>query len=178
MCADSPLQDHCSFNSTQKAQGRGDFRAIPNGVNGIGERMVLAFDSLVASGLATPMEYVRAVSTTAAQTFNVYPRKGVIAVGSDADVVVLNPQGRTTISAATHFSKSDTNVYEGRTAVGRVVFTISRGRLLWADGELACEAGTSRYVATPPFSPYLFPAARPGASEERERDEQTVRDEL
>ena len=139
--------------------------------------MVLAYDVLVASGLATPMEFVRSVSTAAAQTFNVYPRKGHIAVGSDADVVVFDPQGRTHISTATHFGKSDTNVYDGRTAVGRVVFTISRGRLLWADGALACEAGSSRYVPTPPFSPYLFTA--PQLIETRgELGAQTVRDEL
>lgn len=154
--------DHCSFNSTQKAAGRSDFRSIPNGVNGIGERMVLAWEALVASGLATPMEYVRAVSTAAAQAFNVYPRKGVLAAGSDADVVVLDPTGKTHISARTHFSKSDTNIYEGRAVTGRVVYTISRGRLLWADGALVCEPGTARFVPTPPFSPWLYPAKAAG----------------
>ncbi len=199
--------DHCAFNSTQKARrgtvcvhcalcashnirfalrllntpqaaGRHDFRLIPNGVNGIGERMVLAWDALVASGLASPMDFVRATSTAAAQAFNIFPRKGVIAVGSDADVVLFDPKGSTTIrrvagcglslvppltgrltrkrSAKTHFSASDTNVYEGRTAVGRVTHTVSRGRLVWADGTLTCEPGTARYVPAPPFSPWLF----------------------
>ena len=110
--------DHCSFNSTQKvcmrvhglrrvaavcshmpvqATGRHDFRLIPNGVNGIGERMVFAWDALVASGVATRMDYVRATSTAAAQAFNLYPRKGRIAVGSDADVILFDPAGSTTV---------------------------------------------------------------------------------
>jgi len=148
--------DHCAFNSSQKAAGRADFRLIPNGVNGLGERLVFAWDALVASGLGTPMDFVRATSTAAAQAFNLYPRKGHIAVGSDADVVLFDPAGSTSVSAKTHFSKSDTNVYEGRTAQGRVTHTISRGRLLWADGALVCQPGTARFVPTPPFSPWLF----------------------
>ncbi len=118
--------DHCAFNSTQKARarapfsvfrfpfrvrvrfcdyspyrqqaaGRHDFRLIPNGVNGIGERMVLAWDALVASGLGTPMDYVRATSTAAAQAFHIYPRKGHVAPGSDADVIIFDPIGTTRI---------------------------------------------------------------------------------
>ena len=148
--------DHCAFNSSQKAAGRHDFRLIPNGVNGIGERMVVAWDALVATGKATRSEYVRMTSTAAAHAFNLYPRKGVIAAGSDADVILFDPAGETTISAGTHHSASDTNVYEGRTARGRVTHTLSRGRLAWADGVLRCEPGTSRFVPTPPFAPTLF----------------------
>ncbi len=92
--------DHCAFNSTQKAAGRHDFRRIPNGVNGIGERMVLAWDALVASGLGTPMDFVRATSTAAAQAFNLYPRKGHLAQGADADVVLFDPAGTTRIRCA------------------------------------------------------------------------------
>ncbi len=116
--------DHCAFNSTQKARarapfafrfaslflitlpyrqqaaGRHDFRLIPNGVNGIGERMVLAWDALVASGLGTPMDYVRATSTAAAQAFHIYPRKGHVAAGSDADVIIFDPIGTTRIRRA------------------------------------------------------------------------------
>lgn len=84
-------------SSPAQAAGRHDFRRIPNGVNGLGERMVLAWDALVADGLATPSEFVRATSTAAAQAFNIYPRKGHLAVGSDADVVLFDPEGTTTI---------------------------------------------------------------------------------
>jgi len=92
--------DHCAFNSSQKAAGRADFRLIPNGVNGIGERMVLAWDSLVASGLASASDFVRATSTAAAHAFNLYPRKGLLAVGSDAAIIVFDPFGSTTIRRA------------------------------------------------------------------------------
>jgi len=148
--------DHCSFNSTQKAAGRHDFRLIPNGVNGIGERMVLAWDTLVATGKVTAMDYVRITSTAAAHAFNLFPRKGVIAEGSDADVILFDPAGSTTISAKTDHSASDTNVYEGRVVRGRVTHTLSRGRLVWADGQLTCTPGTGRFVPSPPFAPHLF----------------------
>ncbi|CAI5468112.1 unnamed protein product, partial [Closterium sp. Yama58-4] len=105
--------DHCPFNSTQKAKGRHDFRLIPNGVNGIEERMHITWDVMVNSGLMSPSDYVRITSTECARIFNLYPQKGVVAEGSDADVIVLNPKGSTTISAATHHSRIDTNVYEG-----------------------------------------------------------------
>ncbi|CAI5535549.1 unnamed protein product [Closterium sp. Naga37s-1] len=105
--------DHCPFNSSQKAKGRHDFRLIPNGVNGIEERMHITWDVMVNSGLMSPSDYVRITSTECARIFNLYPQKGVVAEGSDADVIVLNPRGSTTISAATHHSRIDTNVYEG-----------------------------------------------------------------
>jgi len=149
--------DHCSFNSTQKAAGRDDFRLIPNGVNGIGERMVLAWHELVASGRATPSEYVRATSTAAAQAFNLYPRKGLVAPGSDADLLVFDPRGRTTVGPRS--GASDTNLYEGLEAAGRVAHTISRGRLLYSDGgPVTCEPGTSRFLPRPPFAPTMYPA--------------------
>jgi dihydropyrimidinase len=128
--------DHCSFSSAQKAAGRRDFRLIPNGVNGIGERMVLAWDALVASGAASPSDYVRVTSTQAAHAFNLYPRKGVIAVGSDADVLVFDPNGTTIVGPTS--GASDTNVYEGIAARGRVVHTISRGRLAFSQDVLTC----------------------------------------
>jgi dihydropyrimidinase len=80
-----------------QAAGRHDFRRIPNGVNGIGERMVLAWDALVAPGVVSRMDYVRITSTAAAQAFNLYPRKGHLAVGSDADVILFDPDGSTAI---------------------------------------------------------------------------------
>jgi len=100
----------------------------------------------VATGKMTPSAFVRATSTAAAQLFNIYPRKGLIAAGSDADIVLLDPAGRTAISARTHHSAIDTNVYEGRVARGAVTTTISRGRVVWADGKLDVQPGTGRFV--------------------------------
>ena len=145
--------DHAVFNSTQKRAGLNDFRLIPNGVNGIEERMHVAWEELVNAGLVSPMDYVRITSTEAAKLFNVYPQKGTIAVGSDADVIVLDPTVEHTISAGTHHSRMDTNVYEGRHVRGKVVTTISRGRLVWHEGKLTAEVtrGSGRYVPLAPF---------------------------
>lgn len=147
--------DHCVFNSTQKASGRGDFRKIPNGVNGIEERMHILWDIMVNSGKITPMDYVRVTSTACAQIFNIYPRKGAIIPGSDADIILLNPNATFTISAKTHHSRINTNIYEGWNMKGKVEMTISRGRIVWENGKLYVHPGSGRYVSLPPFG-YLF----------------------
>ncbi|KAK8950411.1 hypothetical protein KSP40_PGU009878 [Platanthera guangdongensis] len=147
--------DHCTFNSTQKSLGYGDFRKIPNGVNGIEERMHLIWDTMVESGKITASDYVRITSTECAKIFNIYPRKGAILEGSDADVIVLNPNASFRISAISHHSRSDTNVYEGRTGKGKVEVTISGGRVVWEDENLKVTAGSGKYIKMPPFG-YLF----------------------
>ena len=123
--------DHAVFNSTQKAAGRDDFRRIPNGVNGIEERMHVTWELMVNSGLMSPSDFVRVTSTAAAKIFNIYPRKGTISVGSDADVILLDPTVQHMLSAATHHSRVDMNVFEGMNITGKVVTTISRGRIVW-----------------------------------------------
>ncbi|XP_058107461.1 dihydropyrimidinase-like isoform X1 [Magnolia sinica] len=147
--------DHCTFNSTQKAFGIDDFRKIPNGVNGIGERMHLIWDTMVESGRISVTDYVKITSTECARIFNIYPRKGAILVGSDADIIILNPNSSFKITANTHHSRSDTNVYEGQKGKGKVEVTISRGRVVWEDGKLKVEPGSGRYIKMPPFG-YIF----------------------
>ncbi|KAK1292249.1 hypothetical protein QJS10_CPB17g01662 [Acorus calamus] len=147
--------DHCTFNSTQKARGSDDFQKIPNGVNGIEERMHLVWETMVESGQISVTDYVRITSTECARIFNIYPRKGAILAGSDADIIILNPNSSFTITADSHHSRSDTNVYEGRNGKGRVEVTISRGKVVWENGKLMVEPGYGRYVKMPPFS-YLF----------------------
>eukprot|EP01066_Platyproteum_vivax_P015427 Platyproteum_vivax@DN6821_c0_g2_i1.p2 len=149
--------DHAVFNSTQKAQGRHDFRKIPNGVNGLEERLAVVWDSMVHCGKITPMRFVSITSTTAAKIFNIYPKKGCIRKGSDADIAVLDPHKEFHISAATHHSRLDTNVFEGRKGHGSVVLTLSRGAVVWRDGAVSATAGHGRYVRTEPFSPYVYP---------------------
>lgn len=145
--------DHCTFNSTQKALGFDDFRKIPNGVNGMEERMHLIWDAIVESGQMSATDYVRVTSTECAKIFNIYPRKGAIMQGSDADVIILNPNASFRITTSSHHSRSDTNVYEGRTGKGKVEVTISRGRVVWRDGNLNVVPGYGRYIAMPPFGP-------------------------
>ncbi|KAJ3669190.1 hypothetical protein LUZ60_011140 [Juncus effusus] len=147
--------DHCTFNSTQKAIGADDFRKIPNGVNGLGERMHVIWDAMVETGQISVTDYVRITSTECAKIFNIYPKKGAILEGSDADIIILNPNSSFEISAKSHYSRSDTNVYEGRTGKGKVEVTISRGRVVWENGVVNVAPGSGKYIKMPPFG-YLF----------------------
>lgn len=147
--------DHCTFNSTQKALGKDDFRKIPNGVNGLEERMHLVWDTMVASGQIPVTDYVRLTSTECARIFNIYPKKGAILAGSDADIIILNPNSSFEISSSSHHSRSDTNVYEGRTGKGKVEVTIAGGKIVWSNGELKVVPGSGKYIKMSPFG-YLF----------------------
>lgn len=147
--------DHCTFNSTQKALGIDDFRKIPNGVNGIEERMHLVWDTMVESGQISATDYVRITSTECARLFNIYPRKGAILSGSDADIIILNPNSSFEISTRSHHSRSDTNVYEGRKGKGKVEVTIAGGRVVWENGDLNVVPGSGKYIEMPPHN-FLF----------------------
>jgi len=147
--------DHCCFRTAQKAMGKDDFRKIPNGTGGVEDRMAVLWHHGVNTGRLTPSEFVRATSTNAAQIFNMYPRKGAIAVGADADIVVWDPSGTRTISAATHHQNIDFNIFEGMTVTGVPVVTISRGEVVWEGGQINAERGRGRYIARPPFPPYF-----------------------
>ncbi|KAK4590937.1 hypothetical protein RGQ29_021222 [Quercus rubra] len=156
--------DHCSFNSTQKALGIDDFRNIPNGVNGIEERMHLVWDIMVESGQISVTDYVRITSTECARIFNIYPRKGAILPGSDADIIIFNPNSSFEITAKSHHSRSDTNVFEGRRGKGKVEVTIAGGRIVWENDELKVVPGSGKYVEMPPFA-YLFNGIDKGDAE-------------
>ncbi|KAK2640928.1 hypothetical protein Ddye_022691 [Dipteronia dyeriana] len=147
--------DHCTFTSTQKSLGIDDFRKIPNGVNGIEERMHLVWHTMVESGKISPADYVRLTSTECARIFNIYPRKGAILAGSDADIIILNPNSSFEITTSSHHSRVDTNVYEGMKGKGKVEVTIAGGRIVWENDQLQVVPGTGKYIEMPPFS-YLF----------------------
>ncbi|HEY1931490.1 MAG TPA: dihydropyrimidinase [Acetobacteraceae bacterium] len=147
--------DHCCFSATQKAAGRGDFTRIPNGAAGIEDRMSVLWHHGVGAGRLTPSEFVRLTSTNAAQIFNLYPRKGAVQVGADADLVVWDAQASRTISARTHHQNVDFNVYEGMHVMGLARHTISRGRMVWTDGDLRSLRGAGRYLERPCFAPAM-----------------------
>ncbi|NML32353.1 dihydropyrimidinase [Paraburkholderia antibiotica] len=151
--------DHCTFCAQQKAMGRDDFTKIPNGCGGIEDRMSVIWDAGVNSGRLTPSEFVRVTSANAAQIFNMHPRKGVVAVGADADLVVWDPEATRTISARTQHAKGGFNVFEGRTVRGNPSHTISRGRVVYAQGDLRAVKGAGRYVERKPFGA-MFDALR------------------
>ncbi|WP_299007825.1 dihydropyrimidinase [uncultured Shewanella sp.] len=145
--------DHCCFCADQKAMGKDDFSKIPNGTAGVEDRMTVLWDAGVNTGRLTMNEFVAATSTNAAKIFNIYPRKGTISVGSDADMVIWDPTGTRTISAKTHHQNIDFNIFEGRKVKGVASHTISQGQLVWVDGDLRAVRGAGRYIKRPAFHP-------------------------
>ncbi len=143
--------DHCTFCAEQKAAGKDDFSKIPNGCGGVEERLAVFWEHGVNTGRLTPSEFVAITSANTAKLFNIYPRKGSIAPGADADIVVWDPQGSKTLSSKTQFSKGDFNVFEGRTVRGIPSHTLSRGKLVYANGDLRAEKGAGQYVKRPAF---------------------------
>lgn len=145
--------DHCTFCAGQKGMGRESFTKIPNGTGGVEERLAVIWDAGVNTGRLTPSEFVAITSANTAKLFNIYPRKGCVTAGADADLVLWDPQGSKTLSAKTHHSKVDFNIFEGRTVRGVPSHTISQGRVVYAKGDLRAEQGAGRYVKRPPFGP-------------------------
>eukprot|EP01112_Ceratiomyxa_fruticulosa_P021604 TRINITY_DN7666_c0_g1_i1.p1 TRINITY_DN7666_c0_g1~~TRINITY_DN7666_c0_g1_i1.p1 ORF type:complete len:498 (-),score=121.21 TRINITY_DN7666_c0_g1_i1:134-1627(-) len=143
--------DNCTFCADQKAMGKDDFTKIPNGVNGVEDRMAVVWDMGVNSGKLTPSDFVRVTSSNAARIFNVYPRKGRIDVGSDADIVIWDKNCEKTISAKTHHHAVDFNIFEGMKVKGAAVITIVNGNVVWEKEQLFTTKGSGRYVNRPPF---------------------------
>ncbi|MDD0839326.1 dihydropyrimidinase [Curvibacter sp. HBC61] len=155
--------DHCTFCAEQKAVGRGDFSKIPNGAGGVEERLAVIWDEGVNTGRLTPSEFVAITSANAAKLFNLYPRKGCVTVGADADLVVWDPSATKTLSVSTQHSLGDFNVFEGRTVTGVPSHTLSQGRLVYAQGDLRVERGSGRYLKRPAFGPTFDALGRQAA---------------
>jgi dihydropyrimidinase len=138
--------DHCPFCLKEKELGRGDFSKIPNGIPGVEHRMDLLHQGVVSGEITLP-RWVETCSTTPARMFGLYPRKGVIAPGADADIVIYDPAARQTLSAATHHMNVDYSAYEGMEITGKVDVTISRGQVVVADGEFKGSAGHGSFLS-------------------------------
>ncbi len=146
--------DHCPFHfATQKTMGKSDFRKIPNGLPGIEERIALLYTYGVLEGKITMSQLVDVCSTRPAKIFNMYPRKGAIAVGAEADLVVWDPTYEGTWSAKTHKSKVDYSCYEGWRRRGRPSHVFVRGRLVVRDGEFVGERGFGRFIERGTYAP-------------------------
>ncbi|MEU4557856.1 dihydropyrimidinase [Actinoplanes sp. NPDC023936] len=138
--------DHCPFCfKDQKELGRGDFSKIPNGIGSVEHRVDLIYQGVV-DGKLSLSRWVETIATTPARMFGLYPRKGVIAPGSDADIVLYDPNGRTRISAETHHMNMDHSAWEGWEIDGKVDTVISRGEVIASGGEYTGRAGRGRYV--------------------------------
>ena len=146
--------DHCCFCADQKAAGKDDFRLTPNGTAGIENRMEVLWHHGVNTGLFNMNEFVKLTSTNAAQIFNIYPRKGSISVGADADIVVWDPEATKTISAKTHHQNIDFNIFEGMKVKGCASHTISAAKVVYANGELKVERGAGKYIERPAYASF------------------------
>jgi dihydropyrimidinase len=139
--------DHCPFDfEGQKDLGRGDFRKVPNGLPGVEDRVDLLHDGGVVGRRITPERWVEIISTAPAKLFGMYPRKGSVSVGADADLVVYDPNRRHTISARTHHMDVDYSCYEGREVQGGSDVVLSRGSVIVRHGEFTGRKGYGRFI--------------------------------
>jgi dihydropyrimidinase len=139
--------DHCPFDfHGQKDLGKGDFRKVPNGLPGVEDRVDLLHDGGVVAGRLTRERWVEVISTAPAQMFGLYPRKGAVAVGSDADLVVYDPSRKHTISAKTHHMNVDYSCYEGRSVQGGSDVVLSRGSVIVRDGKFTGRKGHGQFL--------------------------------
>jgi dihydropyrimidinase len=150
--------DHCAFLwDGQKTMGRDDFSKIPNGGPGIENRLQMIHEFGVRGGRISLHRMVELLCTNPAKLFGLYPRKGTIAVGSDADIVVFDPAKKVTISARTHHSKCDYNLFEGTEVTGSPEVVLLRGNVLVENGDLVASPGIGQFVKRARFGEELKP---------------------
>jgi dihydropyrimidinase len=142
---DAVATDHCPFTLAQKKQGSGDFTKIPNGLPGVEDRLTLVYQG-VADGRLSLTRWVDVVATAPAKLFGLYPRKGTLAPGGDADLVIFDPAARRTISAASHHMNVDYSCYEGLAVGGNPDIVMQRGRVLVRDGTFHATPGAGRFL--------------------------------
>lgn len=143
--------DHCSFTTEQKRTGVGDFTKIPNGTGGLEDRLPVLWTKGVNTGRLTMNEFVAVTSTNIAKILNMYPRKGAIVEGADADIIVWDPARKKTISAKSQQSVIDYNVFEGIEVTGLPRFVFTRGELVVEEAKIDARPGHGEFVKREPF---------------------------
>ena len=138
--------DHCPFTLEQKAMGKDDFSKIPNGHPAIEHRIEFMFDEGVNKGKISLNKFVEVCSTNAAKIFGMYPRKGTIAIGSDADLVIFDPKKKHTISADTHHMRCDYSGYEGHQVTGKTETVLLRGQIAIENEECKLKPGDGKFI--------------------------------
>ena len=138
--------DHCPFTWQQKLMGKNDFSKIPNGYPGIEHRMELLFSEGVKKGRISLNKFVEVTSTNAAKIFGMFPKKGCIAVGSDADILVFDPANEHIISAKTHHMNVDYSCYEGWKVQGNVDTVLLRGKIAVENNAIHIKPGYGKYL--------------------------------
>ena len=125
----------------------------PNGLPGVEDRYTLLWDGGVAAGHISPMRFVELIATAPARMFGLHPRKGTLAPGADADIVVFNPDAPRTLSASSHHMRVDYSCYEGREVRGRPEVVMQRGNVLVRDGQFLGQPGAGRFLERSRFGP-------------------------
>jgi dihydropyrimidinase len=141
--------DHCPYNIEQKTKGGDDFRAVPGGAGGIETSLPLIYTYGVVSKKFDIEQMVALMSANPARLFNLYPRKGVIAEGSDADLVIYDPEGQSRIDTSELHSNSDHTLYQGMEVAGRVESTILRGNTIIENGRLVAREPSGKFILRP-----------------------------
>uniref|UniRef100_A0A8D0H8T2 Dihydropyrimidinase-related protein 5 n=1 Tax=Sphenodon punctatus TaxID=8508 RepID=A0A8D0H8T2_SPHPU len=148
--------DHRPFTTKQKAMGKEDFTKIPHGVSGVQDRMAVIWERGVVGGKMDENRFVAITSSNAAKLHNLYPRKGRIIPGADADVVVWDPEATKTISASTQVQGGDVNLYENMRCHGVPLVTISHGRVVYENGVFMCAEGTGKFCPLRSFPDSVY----------------------
>jgi dihydropyrimidinase len=138
--------DHCPFTMKQKEQGKDDFRKIPNGAGGVEHRLELLYTFGVMEKRISLNRFVELTSTNPARIFGIYPQKGEIAKGSDADLLIWNPDKEKTISVKTHHQNSDINIYEGFEIMGSPEYVIKDGKVIIEKGKMINESIKGKFL--------------------------------
>ncbi|XP_030201745.1 dihydropyrimidinase-related protein 5b isoform X1 [Gadus morhua] len=148
--------EHRPFCTKQRALGKEDFTKIPHGLAGVQDRMSVLWERGVVAGKMDENRFVALTSSNAAKIYNIYPRKGRIVAGADADVVVWDPDTTRTISVSTQVQGGDFNLYEGMRCHGVPLVTISRGRLVCENGVFMCAEGSGKFFPMRTFPDFLY----------------------
>jgi dihydropyrimidinase len=152
--------DHCAYTREQKLLGKDDFRHIPNGAVGMENRLQMIHHFGVRSGRLTLNRMVELLCTNPAKLFGMYPKKGTLAVGSDADIVIFDPEKPHTISATTHHSAGDINIFEGTEVQGVPEIVLRRGEVIVEGDELLAAPGSGQFIRRAHFGEELAGSGR------------------
>ena len=160
---------HAAYNSQQRALGRDNFQLIPRGLTGVEERLVVAWEKCVRSGQMSRQKFVEVTSAGPAKLLNIFPQKGSISVGADADVIIWDPKLSKTLSREEQLSKCDVNIYQDLVCTGGPEFVIFKGRMVLDQGTFRPMTGFGEFQPLPPFSPHLYDRLRENRSQARAR---------
>lgn len=149
---------NCTFTKAQKEANKNDFTKVPVGVNGSEDRMKIIWEKCVVTNMIDVQKFVALTSTNAAKIFNLYPRKGSVTVGADADLVIWNHQANETISAKTNHHANDYNIFEGTKITGAPEYVVVKGKVCLEDGNVRVAEGYGQFLESPVDCPLLYAA--------------------